>query len=109
MPNSTGLVLVLAAVGVLILVALGYVVAYLAFLKKAGPNEVIVVSGRHTARALPERGHRLMSMRAATSNTSMSPTAMSKPDVAASRLTTRTARGVGRSLMADHFLSGHER
>ena len=46
MPNSTGLVLVLAAVGVLILVALGYVVAYLAFLKKAGPNEVIVVSGR---------------------------------------------------------------
>ncbi|MEA2692023.1 MAG: flotillin, partial [Acidobacteriota bacterium] len=45
-PNSTGLVLVLAAVGVLILVALGYVVAYLAFLKKAGPNEVIVVSGR---------------------------------------------------------------
>jgi flotillin len=46
MPNSTGLVLVLAAVGVLILVALGYIVAYLAFLKKAGPNEVIVVSGR---------------------------------------------------------------
>ncbi|HEY8019456.1 MAG TPA: SPFH domain-containing protein [Thermoanaerobaculia bacterium] len=46
MPNSTGLVLVLAAVGVLVLVAIGYVIAYLAFLKKAGPHEVIVVSGR---------------------------------------------------------------
>jgi flotillin len=46
MPNSLGLVLVLAAVGVLAVVAIGYVVAYLAFLKKAGPNEVIVVSGR---------------------------------------------------------------
>jgi flotillin len=46
MPHSMGLVLVLAAVGVLVLVALGYIVAYLAFLKKAGPNEVIVVSGR---------------------------------------------------------------
>lgn len=46
MPNSLGLVLALAAVGVLLLVALGYIVAYLAFLKKAGPNEVIVVSGR---------------------------------------------------------------
>jgi flotillin len=46
MPHSSGLVLVLASVGVLILVALGYIVAYLAFLKKAGPNEVIVVSGR---------------------------------------------------------------
>jgi len=46
MPNSFGLVLVLAAVGVLVVVALGYVIAYLAFLKKAGPNEVIVVSGR---------------------------------------------------------------
>ena len=46
MPHSFGLVLVLAAVGVLVVVALGYVVAYLAFLKKAGPDEVIVVSGR---------------------------------------------------------------
>jgi flotillin len=46
MPHSLGLVLVLAAVGVLVVVALGYVIAYLAFLKKAGPNEVIVVSGR---------------------------------------------------------------
>lgn len=46
MPNSLGLVLVLAAVGVLAVVAIGYIVAYLAFLKKAGPNEVIVVSGR---------------------------------------------------------------
>jgi flotillin len=39
-------VLVLGAVAVLAAVAVGYVVAYLAFLKKAGPNEVIVVSGR---------------------------------------------------------------
>src|SRR4029078_2208042 len=46
MPNSLGLVLVLAAVGVLAGVPIRYVVAYLAFLKKAGPNEVIVVSGR---------------------------------------------------------------
>jgi flotillin len=46
MPHSLGPVLVLAAVGVLVVVALGYIVAYLAFLKKAGPNEVIVVSGR---------------------------------------------------------------
>jgi len=40
------MVLVLGAVAVLVLSAVGYVVAYLAFLKKAGPNEVIVVSGR---------------------------------------------------------------
>jgi len=39
-------VLVLGAVAVLAVVAVGYVIAYLAFLKKAGPNEVIVVSGR---------------------------------------------------------------
>jgi flotillin len=46
--GNTGLsmVLVLGAVAVLAIVAVGYVVAYLAFLKKAGPNEVIVVSGR---------------------------------------------------------------
>ncbi|HEX7186312.1 MAG TPA: SPFH domain-containing protein [Thermoanaerobaculia bacterium] len=41
-----GMVLVLGAVGVLAVVAVGYVITYLAFLKKAGPNEVIVVSGR---------------------------------------------------------------
>lgn len=48
MMNSLGFgwFLVLLAVGVLAVVAVGYVVAYLAFLKKAGPNEVIVVSGR---------------------------------------------------------------
>jgi flotillin len=46
--NSMGLgmVLVIGAVGVLAVVAVGYVITYLAFLKKAGPNEVIVVSGR---------------------------------------------------------------
>lgn len=41
-----GMVIVLGAVGVLAVVAVGYVITYLAFLKKAGPNEVIVVSGR---------------------------------------------------------------
>ena len=41
-----GMVLTLGAVGVLVVVAVGYVFAYLAFLKKAGPNEVLVVSGR---------------------------------------------------------------
>jgi flotillin len=41
-----GSIVVLGAVGVLALVVVGYVIAYLAFLKKAGPNEVIVVSGR---------------------------------------------------------------
>src|SRR5918996_2510720 len=46
--NSMGLgmVLVIGAVGVLAVVAMGYVLAYLAFLKKVGPNEVLVVSGR---------------------------------------------------------------
>lgn len=38
--------LLMAGVAVLAVVAVGYVIAYLAFLKKAGPNEVIVVSGR---------------------------------------------------------------
>ena len=38
--------LVVGAVGVLGAVAVAYVIAYLGFLKKAGPNEVIVVSGR---------------------------------------------------------------
>lgn len=38
--------LLVFAVGILVVAAVGYVIAYLAFLKKAGPNEVIVVSGR---------------------------------------------------------------
>jgi flotillin len=46
MSNGIGMVLVLGAVGVLAVVVVGYILAYLAFLKKAGPNEVIVVSGR---------------------------------------------------------------
>src|SRR5579864_9123269 len=46
MGSFGGSVLVLGAVAVLAMVAVGYVIAYLAFLKKAGPNEVIVVSGR---------------------------------------------------------------
>jgi flotillin len=45
-----GMVLVLGAVGVLLVVGVGYVITYLAFLKKAGPNEVIVVSGRGTVK-----------------------------------------------------------
>jgi len=38
--------LVIGGLGVLAVAVVGYVLAYLAFLKKAGPNEVIVVSGR---------------------------------------------------------------
>jgi flotillin len=38
--------LVMVGLGVLAVVAVGYVLAYMAFLKKAGPNEVLVVSGR---------------------------------------------------------------
>lgn len=41
-----GTILVLGGLGVLAVVAVGYVIAYLAFLKKVGPNEVLVVSGR---------------------------------------------------------------
>jgi flotillin len=44
--HGLGSIVVLGAVGVLAVVVVGYLVAYLAFLKKAGPNEVIVVSGR---------------------------------------------------------------
>jgi flotillin len=44
--HGFGSIVVLGAVGVLALVIVGYLIAYLAFLKKAGPNEVIVVSGR---------------------------------------------------------------
>ncbi|MDX2165466.1 MAG: SPFH domain-containing protein [Deltaproteobacteria bacterium] len=39
-------VLVLTGIGVLLVAVIAYVVAYLAFLKKVGPNEVLVVSGR---------------------------------------------------------------
>ncbi len=46
MGMGLGMVLVLGAVGVLAVVVVGYIITYLAFLKKAGPNEVIVVSGR---------------------------------------------------------------
>jgi flotillin len=41
-----GFILVTGAVGVLAIAVVGYLVTYLAFLKKAGPNEVVVVSGR---------------------------------------------------------------
>jgi flotillin len=37
---------VVAAIGVLMIIAVGYIVTYLAFLRKVGPNEVLVVSGR---------------------------------------------------------------
>jgi flotillin len=38
--------LVVAGLGVVAVAVVGYVLTYLAFLRKAGPNEVIVVSGR---------------------------------------------------------------
>ena len=41
-----GSVLLVVGIGVVIIAVVGYVLAYLAFLRKAGPNEVIVVSGR---------------------------------------------------------------
>jgi len=41
-----GSFLLVAALAVLLVATVGYVLAYLAFLRKAGPNEVIVVSGR---------------------------------------------------------------
>ncbi len=44
--DGLGNVLVLFGVGAIIVGVVGYIVTYLAFLKKAGPNEVIVVSGR---------------------------------------------------------------
>jgi flotillin len=40
------MVLLVVGIAVIIISVVGYVVAYLAFLRKAGPNEVIVVSGR---------------------------------------------------------------
>jgi flotillin len=39
-------VILIGALAVIAIAVLGYVLTYLAFLKKAGPNEVIVVSGR---------------------------------------------------------------
>jgi flotillin len=41
-----GSFLVVVALGALAVAVVGYVLTYLAFLRKAGPNEVIVVSGR---------------------------------------------------------------
>lgn len=41
-----GSVILIGAVAALALLAVGYVLTYLAFLKKVGPNEVLVVSGR---------------------------------------------------------------
>ncbi|MGH7322867.1 MAG: flotillin family protein, partial [Candidatus Rokuibacteriota bacterium] len=41
-----GMMFTLLGLAVLVLVAVGYMLAYLAFLKKVGPNEVLVVSGR---------------------------------------------------------------
>ena len=41
-----GNVLLLTALAVIAIAVVGYILTYLAFLKKAGPNEVIVVSGR---------------------------------------------------------------
>ena len=47
MPDlGLGSFLLVAALAVLLVATAGYVLAYLAFLRKAGPNEVIVVSGR---------------------------------------------------------------
>lgn len=37
---------VVAGIGVLMVAAVGYVITYLAFLRKVGPNEVLVISGR---------------------------------------------------------------
>ena len=45
--SDTGMsVLLMTGLAVLLLAVVAYVVAYLAFLKKVGPNEVMVVSGR---------------------------------------------------------------
>jgi flotillin len=42
----SGSVILIGAVGALAVLAVGYVLTYLAFLKKVGPNQVLVVSGR---------------------------------------------------------------
>ena len=41
-----GVVLAIAGLAVVVVAATGYVLAYMMFLRKAGPNEVLVVSGR---------------------------------------------------------------
>lgn len=38
-----GMLLVIGGIGVLLVIIVGYLVTYLAFLKKVGPNEVLVV------------------------------------------------------------------
>jgi len=43
---GVGGVLLVVGIAVVVIAVAGYVLAYLAFLRKAGPNEVIVVSGR---------------------------------------------------------------
>jgi flotillin len=43
---GTGMTLTVVGLAVLILAAVAYMLTYLAFLKKVGPNEVLVVSGR---------------------------------------------------------------
>lgn len=50
LPGGVGGLLLIVAVAALLVGGAGYVVAYMAFLKKAGPNEVIVVSGRGRVR-----------------------------------------------------------
>jgi flotillin len=45
-----GMVLVVVGLAVLIVAVVAYLLAYLTFLRKAGPNEVIVVSGRGRVR-----------------------------------------------------------
>jgi flotillin len=41
---------VLLGIGVILVIVVGYLITYLAFLKKVGPNEVLVVSGRGRVR-----------------------------------------------------------
>jgi flotillin len=45
-----GMALTVLGLGVLLVVGMGYMLTYLAFLKKVGPNEVLVVSGRGRVR-----------------------------------------------------------
>ena len=45
-----GMVLTVLGLAVLLIAAVGYMLTYLAFLKKVGPNEVLVVSGRGRVR-----------------------------------------------------------
>ncbi|HSF03792.1 MAG TPA: SPFH domain-containing protein, partial [Solirubrobacterales bacterium] len=45
-----GMLLVIGGIAALMIIIVGYLVTYLAFLKKVGPNEVLVVSGRGKVR-----------------------------------------------------------